>query len=885
MKKFIRKVSSRLSSVPWNKYVPAGALEPFSRFCHSASARLSGNAAALKNAMFFTGRPEERWFRRAELYRWRPVPLWNEAANYYRQAAERNHVGAMLAFARCLECGLGVESDPEAALVWESRARAASSAAAFMRYGDRLKAGRLMSRDEKKAEEIFHHAQVLARQLPDSSEEKAWVLGRCLLLGLGEMEAPDEVQGAVWLERAAKAGVPEAQFLFGAELVAGNRLPKNAAAGRLWLERASTRGFGPALCRLAACMESGVGGKRDVPHALKLVRESEAQKVPEAVYLLGLWTDSGLIPGGEVKSMAYFQQAADAEEPHAQFFLSRCAFLGQKLERNPETGLKWLQRAAMNDFPEAQFRLGMEYFEGRHIPKNEEEAVRWFELASRQRHAPGMNALAWCLEHACGVEPDTDRAKKLYRLAAEAGNGNAQFNLGLNLISELSKETQTLASSVPSPASSTFSSSVPSSLTLSEESLKWLRLAEKNGILDAAQLLNELEKNEGSEKNRGEKSAFSDSVSNSASETASNVSSEPFSEYWLRHSAAQGNPDAWQRLGVLFYSGKDGLLHDEHLAAAAFRRGADLGQKTARYNLACCFRNGCGTKEMKKEEARAFESFRLAALQGLPEAQFALGRCFSEGRGTSRNLEEAVRWYELSARQGFAPAQLNLGIALLFGNGITCSKENAVKWLELAAGQHLPEAQYLFGVCLEKGLGTPSAPERAVEFYRQAASRAHVRAQYALGRCTELGVGTAPDRKEAFRLYKCAADQGLCAALMDVGRCFHDGTGTHPDVRRAFESYKRAAEQNDALAQDFVALCYDVGSGVGRDMKQAVSWYRKAAEQNVPRSQYNLAVCLFRGLGIARDTKKALEWLHRAAKLKYEPAISDLNQLQGIKNA
>ncbi|MBO4646219.1 MAG: sel1 repeat family protein [Bacteroidales bacterium] len=59
-----------------------------------------------------------------------------------------------------------------------------------------------------------------------------------------------------------------------------------------------------------------------------------------------------------------------------------------------------------------------------------EDAVKIFMFAGTQGSTEAMNMLGVCYENGCGVPVLRDLALKYYTLAAEAGNSDAQFNLG-----------------------------------------------------------------------------------------------------------------------------------------------------------------------------------------------------------------------------------------------------------------------------------------------------------------------------------------------------------------------------------------------------------------------------------------------------------------------
>ena len=112
----------------------------------------------------------------------------------------------------------------------------------------------------------------------------------------------------------------------------------------------------------------------------------------------------------------------------------------------------------------------------------------------------------------------------------------------------------------------------------------------------------------------------------------------------LRARAKEGDADAQNELGSLYYAGKV-VLQDDSTAACWIKRAADQGCATAQYNL---------------------------------------GLLYFRSRGVIGDDAEAATWYRLAAEQGYAPAQGGLGYMLAYGAGVDENHVQAYMWLELA---------------------------------------------------------------------------------------------------------------------------------------------------------------------------------------------------------
>jgi hypothetical protein len=122
--------------------------------------------------------------------------------------------------------------------------------------------------------------------------------------------------------------------------------------------------------------------------------------------------------------------------------------------------------------------------------------------------------------------------------------------------------------------------------------------------------------------------------------------------FWFRKAAEQGEADAQDALGNLYYYGH-GPLNMElimygHYAQAAlwYRKAAEQGDADAQYSLGILYDNGWGVPQ--DYEQAAFW-YRKAAEQGNSNAQWWLGGLYYGGRGVPRDYAEAYFWYDLAA--------------------------------------------------------------------------------------------------------------------------------------------------------------------------------------------------------------------------------------------
>ena len=110
--------------------------------------------------------------------------------------------------------------------------------------------------------------------------------------------------------------------------------------------------------------------------------------------------------------------------------------------------------------------------------------------------------------------------------------------------------------------------------------------------------------------------------------------------YWYRKAVEQGNAEAQCNLGTSYGNG-EGVTQDYSKAVYWFRKAAEQGNAVAQYNLGVCYRNGKG---VTRDNSQAVYWYRKAAEQGNAEAQFTLGTCYYYGEGVKKDKDLAEEW-------------------------------------------------------------------------------------------------------------------------------------------------------------------------------------------------------------------------------------------------
>ncbi|GAA0566124.1 hypothetical protein GCM10008942_13180 [Rhizomicrobium electricum] len=187
------------------------------------------------------------------------------------------------------------------------------------------------------------------------------------------------------------------------------------------------------------------------------------------------------------------------------------------------------------------------------------------------------------------------------RIAAENGDPNAQFALGL---------AYQQGSSVPVDYA---------------QAADWYAKAAAAGHVAAEGRLGELyERGAGVEKNLAKAVAL------------------------FRKAAEGGDPVGQLDLGTAYVNGS-GVPQDYNQALAWYQKSAAQSNPKAQYDIGAMYMKGVG---VAKDYAVALQWFRKSAAAGEARGQFALGYMYQMGWGVEQDYAEARAWYEKAAAQG-----------------------------------------------------------------------------------------------------------------------------------------------------------------------------------------------------------------------------------------
>ena len=120
---------------------------------------------------------------------------------------------------------------------------------------------------------------------------------------------------------------------------------------------------------------------------------------------------------------------------------------------------------------------------------------------------------------------------------------------------------------------------------------------------------------------------------------------------WYRKAAQQGFISAQYNLGNLYRDGK-GVPQNAYIARDWQEKAAAQGDRDAMYALGSLYQQGALGISGNGQHALAFYWLEQAAMRGNPRAQYELGGRYLRGEGVPRSEETALKWWQAAADLG-----------------------------------------------------------------------------------------------------------------------------------------------------------------------------------------------------------------------------------------
>jgi TPR repeat protein len=198
------------------------------------------------------------------------------------------------------------------------------------------------------------------------------------------------------------------------------------------LEKNAEKGNAEAQYELGQCHEKGLGCIRDNKEAVKWYTKSAEQgHVMAAFNLSRCWEDGQGVPRYKKQAMKWFAKVLESTDIKELYRILRS--IDPYCNYNSDKSVLLLKRLAELGNAKAQYDLGnVCRWDGvvRGGVDDRKESVKWYTMAAEQGNADAQFWLGICYRQGEGVDRDEKEGFKWLTKSAEQGNADAQFCLG-----------------------------------------------------------------------------------------------------------------------------------------------------------------------------------------------------------------------------------------------------------------------------------------------------------------------------------------------------------------------------------------------------------------------------------------------------------------------
>lgn len=276
--------------------------------------------------------------------------------------------------------------------------------------------------------------------------------------------------------------------------------------------------------------------------------------------------------------------------------------------------------------PDGEVRMGRPYMD----ELMEQSRLESLPLEEKERQAEEGNVELMSIlvgEYLEGDEPDPQKAVYWLRKLAEREISLAQYNLALHCAKGYGVDRSF------------------------EEAAMWMEKAAKNGDPDAPAAAREyrgiIENIKKAEE--GDPSAMASLAASYMRLGGSLSQAGEGDDYnqsfrWATKAAEKDSPEGYWVLALAHEHGR-GTEQNIEKAIEAYEKASDLGHRPSMHSLGCYYLRG---DKVEKEEVKGFKLVIKSAAGGYGPAMRTVAGCYQYGHGTEKDLDSAIRWYDIA---------------------------------------------------------------------------------------------------------------------------------------------------------------------------------------------------------------------------------------------
>lgn len=300
-------------------------------------------------------------------------------------------------------------------------------------------------------------------------------------------------------------------------------------------------------------------------------------------------------------------------------------------------------------------------------------------------------------------------------------------------------------------------------------------------------------------------------------------------ERLLKESTEKGKDQAWEELGDLCLSGKNGKKRTRE-AAIHYRKAAAAGSFSAAAKLLYLL----GGKQVKPADAKEVQRWNAAIEDSLDQMSpqtriFLLTNTAREiGRPPFGDRKAALPWWVRAAVAGDLSAA---NIVMLTEDGVDPKSRSKVFDVVKAAAESSGNTSEMLRVAeaYDEGKGVKANKAEATFWYEAAAEKGDYFALEEIGHRYLKGVGVTKSTTSAIKWFKVAIRKGSVTKMVSLAYLYTDGKYVSPNGAEAVKWFKTAAACGDSVSMYNLCALYAAGELAPRDYVEAYMWANAAA--------------------------------------------------------
>ena len=246
---------------------------------------------------------------------------YEEAAAWFRKAAQWGDAEAQFRLAECYISGDGVRKSYADAAYWYLKAAERGYVEAQYIVSNQYLCGLYLWEDRNEREKEC--AKWLGRAAVQGHAQAQYTMG--CRYSRGTDTRKDDGKAVLWFRRAAAQGHAKAQYELGECYYFGRGIPKDLDEAAALYSKAADKGYAPAQYSLGWCYEHGQGVGKDEKEALQWYRKAADQGYLAALRNMGLCCEYGIGCSRNLKyALAWYQKAKESKYEGIDEDIARC---------------------------------------------------------------------------------------------------------------------------------------------------------------------------------------------------------------------------------------------------------------------------------------------------------------------------------------------------------------------------------------------------------------------------------------------------------------------------------------------------------------------------------------------------------------------------------